>query len=301
MPGLVLALFAGVAFATNNILLRKGMHASGESFSPVFIASLYGAVVFGLAVVFTGESSRLSSLTWLGGISLAGAGILHFVAGTALNYLGIRLIGATRAAPIFSSSSLFAVLLGIIFLGEQFTFILALAISLVVGGIILISTTSSSKTVQSNVPPGSLLKGVMAALGGAICWGVSPVLVKIGLQEVGSPLLATFISFIAAVLVLATLLIHYDNRKKLWRLSRSSVVIFLIASTAMSAGMIGRYYAFYFSAISLTVPLINSMRIVSLFPLSYAINRRIETFNLRVIIGALAVIGGIVAIFSVPN
>jgi uncharacterized membrane protein len=87
---------------------------------------------------------------------------------------------------------------------------------------------------------------------------------------------------------------------KLHGLDKRSLVVFLVASTAMSTGMIARFYALYFSAISLVVPLINSARIVSLFPLSYAINRRIETFNFKVIIGALAIIGGIVAIFSVP-
>jgi drug/metabolite transporter (DMT)-like permease len=295
-----LALFTGFAFATNNMLLRKGMHISGESVSPVFIATLHGVVVCGFAVVFTGDISRLASVSWLGVISLAVAGILHFVVGTALNYSGIRLIGATRAAPIFSSSSIIAAVVGSVFFGEQFTLTLLLAISLVMGGVILIGVAGEKRTAQSNIHSGSLVKGITAALGGAVCWGVSPAFIKIGILEVGSPLLATFISFVAAFLILAIALIHRDTRMKLHGLDKRSLVVFLVASTAMSTGMIARFYALYFSAISLVVPLINSARIVSLFPLSYAINRRIETFNFKVIIGALAIIGGIVAIFSVP-
>jgi drug/metabolite transporter (DMT)-like permease len=58
-----------------------------------------------------------------------------------------------------------------------------------------------------------------------------------------------------------------------------------------------RYIALAHSPVSLVAPLINSINGLLVFPLSFLINRKIETFNLRIILGAIAVIGGVLFIF----
>lgn len=296
MIGLVQALGSGFSFSLNGIFVRKGMYRSGESFSPLPISLFLGMILFGLSLSISGEAEQLASLSWLGVSSLVGAGVIHFLVGRMLGYISIRLIGANRAMPIQTSYILLAALLGIFFLGESLTISLVLSLLLVVGGITLISTKDSSKAEKSGMPEGSLTRGVFAALGAALCWSVSPVLVKIGLNEVGSPLVATFISYTAASMVVGVLLFHPRNNEKLRRLDRTSLIPFIIAGTAGSMAQILRYSALSYSRVSLIVPLI-ATRSLFVFPLSFLINREIEAFNLRIIMGAIAIVGGVLLIF----
>jgi len=297
--GLILALLSGFSFSLSNIFIRKGVHPSGEAFSLIPIFAFLGTVFFGIPLLISGEVEQLASLSWLGVSALAGAGILHFILGRISAYTGIRLIGANRTVPILTCSILIAALLGIFLLGEPLTISLVLAVLLVVGGIILISTRGNSKTEQSGMPRGFLVKGVLAALGGAICWGISPTLVKVGLKEVGSPLLATFVSYAASSIVIGVSLFSPRNSEKLRRLTRPAVIPIIIAAVAVSVAQILRYWALNYSHVSLVEPLIGSMNSLFIFPLSFLINRQIEAFNLRIIMGAIAVVVGVSLIFWV--
>lgn len=299
MIGLVLALLSGFSFSLSNIFIRKGVHRSGEAFSLIPIFAFMGTLFLGLPLFISGEAKQLVSLSWLGAGALAGAGILHFILGRISAYTGIRLIGANRTVPIFSCSMLFAALLGIFLLGEPLTITLILAVLLIVGGVILISTTGNSKTGQSGMPGGSLVKGVLAALAAALFWGVSPTLVKVGLKEVNSPLLATFVSYVASSIVIGVSLFHPRNSEKLRRLTRPAIIPILIGAVAVSVAQILRYWALIYSHVSLVEPLIGSMNSLFVFPLSFLINRQIEAFNLRIIMGAIAIVVGVCLIFWV--
>ena len=297
MIGLVLALAAGFIYISSVTFIRKGVHSSGESFSPVPIALFVGTVIIGLVVLASDGFEQLASLSWLALGSLVGAGVIHFILGRMLGYIGLRLIGANRTVPISASTVLVAVLLGVFFLGEPMTIALALAILLIMGGIILIGTSGSTRTDKSSMPAGSLVKGVLVSLAAALCWGVTPILIKIGLREIDSPLLGAFVSYAAASIIIGVSLLHPVNNKKLRRLSRASLVPFLIAAIATSVAQILRYSAINYSPVSLVVPIIwaNSLFV---FPLSFLMNRKIEAFNLRIVMGAVAIVAGIFMIFQ---
>ena len=299
MIGLVLALLSGFSFSLSNIFIRKGVYRSGEAFSLIPIFAFMGTVFLGLPLFISGEVKQLVSLSWLGAGALAGAGILHFILGRISGYTGIRLIGANRAVPIFSCSILIAALLGVFLVREPLTVFLVLAVLLVFGGIILISTMGKSETGKLGMPKGAFARGIMATLGAALCWGVSPILIKIGLKEVESPLLATFVSYVASSIVIGVSLFYPKNSEKLRRLTRPAIIPIIIGAVSVSAAQILRYIALNYSRVSLVEPLIYSMTSLFIFPLSFLINRQIETFNLRIIMGAITIVVGVCLIFWV--
>ena len=173
---------------------------------------------------------------------------------------------------------------------------LVLAIFAVVGGIILISTQGKSKMGKSDMSEGSLAKGVFAAFGAVLCFAVSPLLVKIGLGEVSSPLLATFISYTAAGIVVGGLLLHPGNYKKLRRLDHTSWLLFIAGGVVIAMAQVFRYSALSYSPVSLVAPLTGT-RSLFLLPLSFVINRRIEAFSMRNIVGVIAIVAGGFLIF----
>ncbi len=117
------------------------------------------------------------------------------VLGRYFAYNSVRLIGTTRAVPIQSSYILIAVILSVIFFDEPLTLKLALALLLVVSGIVILSLRREAGAPEvAALPARSRVRGIVFALSTAVCWGVSPVLVKFGLAELDSPALATFTS-----------------------------------------------------------------------------------------------------------
>jgi len=296
MIGLVLALLAGFCLAASFVFLRRGVHRSGEISSTIPIFSFVGLVIFGLPVFISGELARLTSLTWLGVGSLAGAGVVHFILGRISGFTSVRLIGANRAVPIYTCNLLIAVMLGILFLGEPLTISLFAAVVLIFGGIVLISTRGGSEKQSKDTPEDSLAMGVLTALGAALCWGISPFLVKIGLREVDSPLLAAFISYAAASVIIGIWLLPPKNSEKLRHVDRSSLAPIIIAAVTMALAHLLRYTALHYSALTMVQPLFTTQALF-VFPLSFLINRQIEAFSLRIILGAISAVTGVFLIF----
>ncbi len=297
MLGLILALFSGFSFATSNIYIRRGVHRSGEALSGVIISILLGMVLFGLTLFIPGQAEQLTSLSWLGTGSLAAAGVIHFIMGRMAGYSSIRIIGATRAVPIQTCSLLFAAFWGIVLFGEPLTIFLVLALLLIAGGMILIGTSGNSGTGEMKVPKSSLVKGLFLALGAALFWGSSPALIKIGLREVNSPLLASFISYTAAFIVAGSLLSVPRNNEKLRRLDRLSLKNLIIGGIAVSIAQALRYAALFYSPLSLVAPIHTGTAGIAILPLSFLLNREIESFSPRIIIAAFSVMTGVFLLF----
>ena len=298
MIGLILALLAGLSYAFSNNIIRKGMSYSGESYSPLPINISIGTLFFAVVLVISGNIDELISISWLGIGALTVAGAIHFIIGRFFIFTGIRLIGTNKTVPITSSSILIAVLIGVFFLGEPLTASLGIAVLLIVGGVALISTSGESNAVMPVIPKGSLATGILAALVGALCWGLSPVLMKIGLREVSTPLVALFLAYISAFTIISFSLFRSINRQRLRNLNRNALVSIVIAGLIGSIGAtMLRMTALAYSPVSVVEPLAGSAQNLFIFPVSYLINRRIESFNSKIIIGAIAIVIGIFLIF----
>ncbi len=233
MNGLLLALVSAFSFACVNILIRRGMLRTGESYTGVVISLFVGTLIFGLWVYFSGLRVEMESLSWLGVGSLALAGIVHFVMGRSFAFNAIRLMGSSRAVPVVSSHILIAALLGTAFLGEPVTLPLVLALILVVGGIVILSRQAGGRGADTpTLSEHSRGRGMAFALGTVVCWGVSPVLIKFGLQELGSAALATFVSGLAATVVIGLTLFLPENRYRMRRLDRIALATFVLAALA---------------------------------------------------------------------
>ena len=88
------------------------------------------------------------------------------------------------------------------------------------------------------------------------------------------------------------------NIEKIRRLNRSSLLPIAIGSVAVAIAQLFRYLAFEYSPISLVAPIAGTSPLFVL-PLSFIINRSIETFGIRIIIGTFAAVIGVFLIFWV--
>ena len=227
--GLILALFAAVSFAVGIIIVRKVVARVGESFTATVTSVFIGVPFFAVALFFTGEWDKLWSVSWRAFMLLGVAGIIHFVIGRLLGYNAYRLIGANKAVPFTMTSPFYAVILGVLLLKEPVTVFLILGVLCIFTGAALITTEtkSVSETRQKGLFSADV-KGILAALGAGICWGITPVLIKPAIGEIGSPLAAAFISYIIASLVMAFLFFRRQHREQISKLPLVTVIIPLI-------------------------------------------------------------------------
>ncbi|MFC1956070.1 EamA family transporter [Chloroflexota bacterium] len=288
--GLIIAVLAAASFGLAHVLVKKGVSQIDEAFTSVATSVFAGTIIFSIAMFFTGEWDKIWALSWQGWFLLGAGGILHFVVGRLLMFKSIRLIGANKAAAIGGTSLLYAVSFGIIFLGESLTLYLVIGATFIAMGTLLVSIIRQRSVSRIHV------SGVLASLIGALFWGISGVLIKPAIEEIGSPLAASFISYLVASLALGVILFRTEQREQLTKLSRAPLTIFIISSVFFTLGQLLRYMAYGYSPVSVVTLLIHTYALFTFF-FSFFINRKIEVFTPRVFIGLVATVAGAFLLF----
>ncbi|WP_224311587.1 MULTISPECIES: DMT family transporter [Nostocaceae] len=134
--GIFASLSAGVIYAFYNIIAQKCL----EKFHPVpftWISFTSTLLLSGVnLLIFSPSSSQLDwTPLWIGSIF---SGVISFI-GHILNNLGIRMIGATKASIVGSSSPALTALVAWITINESLNLIQSLGIAVVTLGIALLS------------------------------------------------------------------------------------------------------------------------------------------------------------------
>ncbi|MBD2252415.1 DMT family transporter [Nostoc parmelioides] len=143
--GICASLSAGVVYAFYNVIAQKCL----ERFHPVpftWISFASTLLLSGLSLLlFSPSSSQLDwTPLWIGSIF---SGVVSFI-GHTLNNLGIRMIGATKASIIGSSSPALTALVAWIAISESLNLIQSLGISVVSLGIVLLSGEEFFRSLQ---------------------------------------------------------------------------------------------------------------------------------------------------------
>jgi len=288
--GPILALLAAAVFGAMAVLIRRGMHQSEESFTAAAINVFVGTPLFLFILPVATDWARFWAIPWHVFVILGIAGITQFVLGSYFIFSSIRLIGANKSLAVVRMSGLFAAIFGITFLSESCTVLLVSGILCIIAGAVLVSFEREEEVF------GLKAKGVILALGGSLCVGVSSVLVKSVMEDVDSPYTATFISYLAAFLLWITLLTRKEQRDQLLQLSRSSLIVLLIAGVLGLVGTLLRYIAFSYSPVSVVQPLVGTVVLFAFF-FSFLVNRKIDVFNRRVFTGIILVVAGTFMLF----
>ncbi len=124
-----------------------------------------------------------------------------------------------------------------------------------------------------------LKRGVPLAVGGAFLWGISPIFVKAGLDRADLPVIATLISYLAAAILMGSLLLKPSARQDFAGIDTRARRWFVIAGLATSTAQLLRYIALDVGSVIEVVLIMQPGVPVFAFLLSLLINRSIESFN----------------------
>jgi drug/metabolite transporter (DMT)-like permease len=297
--GLLLALIASVVFAAGIVLARKTAGEAGEAFSLTSITVFTGIPLFAIAITASGGWHCLAAISGKALGMLAAVGILHFLIGRTVAYDAFRLIGANRASPITQISPAFTVILSWIFLDESLTLYILFGAACMIAGIFLITQEKGKNYGGEKKRPPQETKGILLSLVAALCWGITPVLIRPAVQEVGSSVVGSFTAYTTAGLIMALiLLVNKTRRANIARLAWKKNIFPMVVSGLFTAtGQLLYFNALGRSQANTVAPLV-SIEIVFIFILSFIINRKSEVFSLKVALGMAAAVAGTFLLFQ---
>ena len=197
MAAVGLAVAAALGFGSAAIFARVAMQRASP-LSVIFVSLVSSfAVSAALALAFA-----FSDLITLPPVVLAWClllGVMNFVGGRNLSYMAISRIGASRAAAIVSTSTVFAAILAITLTGERPHVLVAAGTVVVVGGL---AAAMGRGILEGHTVGRTALTGYLLAFAAAACYGGTNVVAKELTHELTSPLVVSSISLFFGTLLL---------------------------------------------------------------------------------------------------
>ncbi len=136
--GIALSLGAALGFGTAAVLARTGMqHIGSTSATLVSVAS---SALITVAIAFIYHTPEILALPAGVFLWFLLAGAINFPGGRLMNFTAIRLIGASRATVVISTSPLFAASLAVILTGESLSLLVGLGTLAIMAGVMLVVT-----------------------------------------------------------------------------------------------------------------------------------------------------------------
>jgi uncharacterized membrane protein len=314
MLGGIFSILAAASFGFNNAALRRGV-LSGSVFQALAITVPMGVPMFLLAAFITGHLDNIRGFPAASYLWLAVAGVMHFVWGRYCNYRSTKAIGGNLAGPWQQSNIIISLVLAILLLGETLTALKMVGIVLVVIGGLTTSRAKFKKKAaikpedagaatqeetkkenQLHFEP-NYAEGYLFSLLSAIGYGISPILIRIGLEHQGPgfSLVGGLISYAAAALAVGVMLLMAGKWQHVRSITPVAAKWFTLAGALVGVSQMLRYAALSLAPVTVVAPIQATSSVFrTLF--GWLINREYEVFGLWVYMGILFSMAGAVAL-----
>lgn len=196
ITGIGWALLAGLFFGLHQAVFRRSTARIDASRTTLFVLLVAGAFTSLLAVL-TEDLGLLGAAGWWPVAVFAVTGILHFTVGWTLLGLSQQRIGAARTGIVIAANPLIGSVFAAVFLDEPLTIAILAGVIAVSMGVALIARERApiSRARTSGIPWHALLV--------ATIWGITPVFIRWGLEDLSAPLIGVAIGMIAAAIAAA--------------------------------------------------------------------------------------------------
>lgn len=305
MLGGLLALVAAATFALQNASVRRGV-LSGSVAQAMAITVPIGVPIFFLCALAAGSLGLLASFSSWGIVYLATAGILHFVWGRYCNFRATKAIGANLVAPVQQTSLIVTLVLAVLVLGESLTPLRVLGIVLVLVGPALTWRGTGDAPPVAAADTGlkqpkpfrpAYAEGYLFGLLSATGYGVSPILVRLGLEDkgIGAGLAGGLIAYVAATAALGVILLWPGQLRHVRGVNPEAAKWFTFTGIMVSVSQAFLYTAYAIAPASVVAP-IQRLSIVFRLYAARLLNPQHEVFGGRVIVGTVVSLLGMLAL-----
>jgi len=256
--GVVYALCAGVFWGTSPVLVKRGLTGADVSAATLYQQATI-LVTLCLSALVEGDLFA-GNIPGDAVLIFAGTGIVGAYIGRTLFVKSVDQIGASRAQSLNNSSPLITVLLAAVALGERLSFAVLLGVMFIISGVFFV--THSNGATGDNNPQRRI---TLAAMLATLCYGVVPVLKKIGTDHGGPPVLGALVMHATGLMLLMTLGNLLKIERKWQRIPMNSLACFVGAGFLYAIGSIFTLKALVHAPASVVAPIWSAQPIVSFF------------------------------------
>ena len=286
--GILYAVVAGMFWGSSPVLVKRGLVGSNVS-----AATLYQQATILLTLVFaavlegnlTAQSISLQPLA-----VFVATGVVGAYLGRTLFVKSVAQIGASRAQSLNNSSPLITVLLAALLLRETLTPAVLGGVLLIVAGVFI-----ATRTESEGRDTGAARTLTLTSISATLCYGIVPVLKKLGTDLGGPPVLGALVMHATGLALLLTLGRLLNIELKWTKLPVSSLACFVGAGVLQGVGSILTLKALLYAPASVVAPIWNTQPIISFF-LTKAMLQGIEVVTLRDGVAAALVVAGVLVL-----
>ena len=288
MVAIALSLLAAIGLGGGAVSARGAM-AGVHPFTTIVVSlvvGFMGVAIVALAFAFSDfREVPQAVLPWI-----LVLGVVQFVGGRSLGYLGVSSIGASRTALFISAQAPFAAFFAIAFTGEALRPVVAVG---VVAALLLASGDSLTQGWRTDR---RYLIGCLTALAAGAAMGGSTVLAKKTLEVYGSTLTVTVLSMTVAMVILfpafgAVAARNPAIRTFDWR----SMGLVSVSGISTTIAVVAQFFAVQRADVVVVVPILATFPLWTLL-LSHLLIARLEQITPRLTIGAMLAVAGVIAV-----
>jgi drug/metabolite transporter (DMT)-like permease len=294
--GAFLAVLAALGWAGQYVFIRLGTRTGSVTDAMlVSLACNVALVVPPVAMLYYPDYG----LTPAAAAAFAGAGLAGSVLSRVAQFEATRTIGASRTAPVVSSTALVSALLAVVFLEETLTVVHLAGIVLIVVAVGVISreTARDDGAADSLADAGAyLLLPVLAAL----TLGIEPILLKVGFAAGTPTFVGLAVMLSAAAVGYAAFVAVRDGLPSPGSLAGAAgdgnLRWYVGAGVAGTLALVGYFAALAVAPVVVVVPILQAAPLL-VVGLSVAfLPRRLERVTPRLVAAAAAVVVGTVVV-----
>jgi drug/metabolite transporter (DMT)-like permease len=294
LAGALYATVAGVGFGVFQAFNRKA-RAGFSVYWATFILLFVSTILLAIGSILTEDLNQLQRAPASAFINFGLAGLIHFFLGWTLINISQNRVGAARTGALVGATPLFATLVAALAFDEFLSLPVLLGVVTVVAGVYFVSVSGKN----DGNPVRFSWRDSIYGLGVAVCFSVSPIFIRGGLDEMNSPLLGVTIGMAMSAIAYGVILLLRREGLKLSDVPRESLYYQLGAGLFVGSSTWLRWIALTMAPVAVVLAL-GRLNVPVVIILSiFLVGQKEERVTGRVWLGAtLVVAGSLMLIFT---
>ncbi len=293
LTGALYAALAGLGFGAFQAFNRKA-RAGFSIYWATFILLIVSAVLLAVGSILTEDLTMLFQAPASAYINFGLAGFVHFFLGWTLLTISQNRVGASRTGALVGATPLFATIVAALAFGEYLSVPILVGIVAIVAGVYFVSVSGKKEANAQRFRWSDSIFG----LGVALCFAISPIFIRGGLDEMDSPLLGVTIGMLISAFAYGFLLLLRREKLNISVVPRESLFYQLGAGLFVGSSTWLRWIALTYAPVAVVLAL-GRLNVPIVIVLSVLlVGQKEEQVTARVWLGAgLIVAGSLLLIF----
>jgi drug/metabolite transporter (DMT)-like permease len=287
MTGALWATLSGLGFGFFQAFNRR----AGRSFD-VYISTFFqlagSAIILASASVLTEDIGQLNGIPAMAYVNFGLAGLIHFYLGWTFLTISQNRVGAARTGALSGTTPLFALFISALAFNEFLRLPVLAGILMLVVGVNIISFEKNPLAGAGN----TIFRDSLFGLGVAVCFSVSPIFIRNGLEDLNSPLLGVTIGMGFSALAYGITLLFQWRQIQQGPIPPDAFLFQLVAAVFVGVSTWTRWIALDTAPVGVVLALgrLNVPVVLLLTP--RLVGKAQENVTLRVWLGAAFIVAG---------